>query len=133
MLKALQLQGVKVGGAEVILGPGFLLSKSYQFFQFSDPNATKFMSEVFTPNAENSSQDGPALSEILLQEVENLETSERIKAFIQPNPPSTVLQCMICKKPGRNIEIRSNQFTRHTSGKYHMEQMKKFSILQTTS
>ena len=129
------MQRVKVGGAEEILGPSGLLNELYQFFQFSDPNAIKFMSEVFTPNpnAENSSQDGPGLSEILLQEVENLETSERIKAFIQPNPPSTVLQCMICKKPGRNIEIRSNQFTRHTSGKYHMEQMKKFSILQTSS
>jgi len=106
--------------------------KNFKYIPSEDPNATKFMSEVFTPSATNSSQDGPALSEILLQEVENLETSERIKAFIQPNPPSTVLQCMICKKPGRNIEIRSNQFTRHTNGKYHMEQMKKFSILQTT-
>ena len=67
---------------------------------------------------------------ILAQEVKNIQTGEHCKAFVQPSPLSPVLQCMICK-PVRKVEIRTNQFERHVNGKPHMEQMKKFSIVES--
>jgi len=111
--------------------------RRFKYIPNDDPNITKLLSELEshnkngadnpnTPTQKPTQDVGPW---ILQQEVENLVTKERGKAFVQPSPLSPLLECMICR-PVRKVEIRTNQFERHVNGKAHMEQMKKFSIVQ---
>ena len=112
----------------------------WQIFWITDENITKLISEMESQvkngqkTTPNPATEQPPPQEvgpwILAQEVKNIQTGEHCKAFVQPSPLSPVLQCMICK-PVRKVEIRTNQFERHVNGKPHMEQMKKFSIVES--
>jgi len=114
--------------------------KRFKYIPNEDENITKLISEMESQvkngqkTTPNPATEQPPPQEvgpwILAQEVKNIQTGEHCKAFVQPSPLSPVLQCMICK-PVRKVEIRTNQFERHVNGKPHMEQMKKFSIVES--